>query len=129
MVRFAGALLSLAFFVLPAVTRADSASDMALATSVEQAWMANPKIPSYLLAASVREGNLQLYGAVENKAQKAAAVSAAKKLAGKTPIADHIAITKISSQQGVATGAGPTAVPPQDESMAVVQTVEQAWMA
>ena len=129
MVRFALALLTLAFTVLPAVTRADDARDTALSAAIEQAWMNNPKIPAYLLAASARDGKIQLFGAVETKAQKAAAVSAAKKIAGKAPIADHIAIAKIASQQGVATGAGPTAVPSQDEPMAVASTVEQAWMA
>jgi len=129
MVRFACALLTLAFTVLPAVTRADDARDTALSAAIEQAWMKNPKIPAYLLAASARDGKIQLFGAVETKAQKAAAVSTAKKIAGKAPMADHIAVTKIASQQGVATGAGPTAVPPQDEQMAVASTVEQAWMA
>ena len=130
MVRFAGALLTLACFALPAVTRAaDDPRDTALAAAIEQAWMKNPKIPAYLLAASARDGKIQLFGAVETKAQKAAAVSTAKKIAHKAPIADHIEIAKIASQQGVATGAGPTAVPSQDEPMAVASTVEQAWMA
>jgi len=129
MVKFAGALLALVLTVLPALCRADDASNMALAASVEQAWMANAKIPAYLLAASVRDGKLQLFGAVETKAQRAAAVATAKKLAGKTPVADHIGIAKIASQQGVATGAGPSVVPAQDQDMAVAATVEQAWMA
>lgn len=127
MVKFASALLAVALFVLPGVTRADNASQMALAASIEQAWMNNPKIPAYLLAASARDGKVQLFGAVETKAQKAAAVSTAKKIAGKEPVADHIAIAKIASQQGVATGAGPSAVSAQDESAAVASTVEQAW--
>ena len=70
MVKFASALLAVALFVLPGVTRADNASQMALAASIEQAWMNNPKIPAYLLAASARDGKVQLVGAVETAAQR-----------------------------------------------------------
>ena len=129
MVKFARVLLSLALLAAPALGRADNATGTALAATVEQAWMADKKIPAYLIAASDRNGKLELFGAVETKAQHAAAVAIAKKFAGKTPVADHIAVTKISSQEGVATGAGPAALPPQDEDMAVAATVEQAWIA
>src|SRR5262245_43180117 len=131
MVGFARLLLSLILLVTPALVRADAATDAALATTVEQAWIADGKnIPSYLIAAAVRDGKLQLFGAVETAAQRDAAVAVAKELAGTTPVADHIAVTKIASQSppvGTAPGAGPGAVPSQDQAMAVTSTVEQAW--
>jgi osmotically-inducible protein OsmY len=104
----------------------------ALAASVEQAWIADTKLPAYLLAAKVRDGKLQLFGAVSTKQQHAQAVAIAKKLAGKTPVADHIAVTKTAVQSGTPVGAAkgaPTAVPSQDVGMAVADTVEQAWIA
>jgi osmotically-inducible protein OsmY len=126
--KFFGVFLTLALLSVPASSRADAAADAALSATVEQAWMGDKSVPSYLIAASVRDGKLQLFGAVETAAQRAKAVAIAKGLAGSTPVEDHIAVTKISSQEGKAIAAGPSAVPPQDEAMAVATTVEQAWM-
>jgi osmotically-inducible protein OsmY len=127
-VKFAGVFLALVLLAAPALSRADDAG-AALATTVEQAWMADKGVPAYLIAAQVRDGKLQLFGAVETAAQRAKALAIAKRLAGKTPVADHIAVTKIASQVGAPTGAGPSAVPSQDVDMAVGATVEQAWIA
>lgn len=129
MVKLARVLMILAVLAVPALSRADAASDAALSGTVEQAWMADKGVPAYLIAASVREGKLQLFGAVETAAQREKAVSIAKGLAGATPVEDHIAVTKIASQVGAPTAAGPSALPAQDAAMAVAATVEQAWMA
>ena len=129
MVKFAAGLLTFALLAVPALSRAADATAMALGATVEEAWMADPKIPAYLIAAQVRDGKLQLFGAVQTAAQRHNAVAIAKKHAGKTPVVNHIEIAKIASQSGVATGAGPAPVPPQDEDMAVAATVEQAWIA
>jgi osmotically-inducible protein OsmY len=129
MVKLARVFLTFALLAAPAFGRADDATGAALGATVEQAWIADTKIPAYLIAAQVRDGKLQLFGAVETKAQHKAAVGIAKKLAGKTPVADHIAVAKIASQAAVSTGAGPGALPPQDEDVAVAATVEQAWTA
>jgi hyperosmotically inducible periplasmic protein len=121
--------LALAVFAAPALARADAAADAALGATVEQAWIADKTVPSYLIAASVRGGKLQLFGAVETAEQRNKAVSIAKGLAGATPVEDHIAVTKIASQVGAPTAAGPSDVPAQDRDMAVAMTVEQAWMS
>ena len=71
---------------------------MAVGATVEQAWMADGKVPYYLIAAKARGGTLQLYGAVETSAQRDAAVAIAKKNAGSLEVVDHIAVTKIASQ-------------------------------
>lgn len=103
----------------------------ALASTVEQAWSADAAVPAYLLAAKMRAGKLQLFGAVETAKQREAALAAARKLAGDTPVVDHIEITRIESQTGLpAVGSGgPTALPPKEASAALAATVEQAWMA
>lgn len=127
--KFAGALLTLGLLLAPASSRAEDLVGAALGVTVEEAWIADGKIPAYLLAAQVRDGKLQLFGAVETAAQRDAAVAIAEKLAGKTPVVNTIAIAKVASQEGVSTGAGPGALPPQAEDMAVASTVEQAWIA
>ena len=129
MAKFTGSLLTLALLVAPALSRADDATAAALATTVEQAWMADSSVPAYLIAAQVRDGKLQLFGAVETAAQREKAITIAKGLAGTTAVADHIAVTKIASQVGTGTSAGGSAVPSQDVAMAVGATVEQAWIA
>ena len=129
MVKLARILWTVAFLAVPLLARADAAADAALGASVEQAWMADKSVPAYLIAASVRDGKLQLFGAVETAAQREKALAIAKGLAGTTPVEDHIAVTKIASQVGSPTGAGASAVPGQDAAMAVASTVEQAWMS
>lgn len=103
----------------------------ALDTTVEEAWMADTAIPGYLLAAKLRDGKLQLFGAVENAKQRDAAVATAHKLAGDTPVESHIEVLKIASLAGTpAVGSGgPTSVPAQDVSTALAATVEEAWIA
>jgi hyperosmotically inducible protein len=127
--KLTGVCLTLVLLAAPALSRADDATATALAATVEQAWMADKSVPAYLIAAQVRDGKLQLFGAVETAAQREKAIAIAKGLAGNTPVADHISVTKIASQVGTATSAGPSALPPQDVDMAVGATVEQAWIA
>lgn len=111
--------------------RAEEGASTALGSTVEQAWIADEAIPSYLLAAKMRDGKLQLFGAVESAKQREEAVAMARKLAGDTPVEDHIEITKIASLAGppAVSAAGPTAVPSQDVAAALVTTVEEAWIA
>jgi osmotically-inducible protein OsmY len=102
----------------------------ALDVTVEQAWTADQAVPAYLLAAKLRDGKLQLFGAVENAKQHGAAVATARKLAGDTPVVDHIEVTDIASQEGLpSVGAGPAVVPPQDVPTGLDVTVEEAWTA
>jgi len=112
------------------------AAGTALEATVEQAWIADTTIPSYLLAAKMRGGSLQLFGAVETAAQRDRAVATARKLAGATPVADHIEITKIASlsppPKGTTDPGGAPAVgspPPQDAAAALGASVEDAWIA
>jgi osmotically-inducible protein OsmY len=103
----------------------------ALDVTVEQAWTADEAIPAYLLAAKLRDGKLQLFGAVENAKQRDGAVATARELAGDTPVADHIEVTDIASLAGTpAVGSGgPAGLPPQDVPAALAATVEEAWVA
>ena len=132
-------LLSLAISLAACAPREDQGAgasavpsqdaDMALETTVQQAWDADGSIPGFLLAAKLRDGKLQLFGTVESAAQRDAAVATAKRLAGDTPVVDQIEIGRIASLEGKPVGAGPTAVPSQDAAAALVATVEQAWIA
>jgi osmotically-inducible protein OsmY len=104
---------------------------MALASTVEQAWIADPALPSYLLAASVRGGKLQLFGAVNTHKQHSKALAIAKKAAGKTPIEDHIAVVKTAAASGAPVGSAQGAADalPAQDAAALASTVEQAWIA
>jgi osmotically-inducible protein OsmY len=135
--RIVSILLGSALFALPLAGRAQTGSvpaqdaGTALAATVEQAWIADKSLPSYLMAAAVREGKLELFGAVNNSKQHAKAVAIAKKAAGATPVEDHIAVVKTAAQSGTPVGAAKgaaAAVPAQDEAAALAATVEQAWI-
>ena len=104
---------------------------MALASSVEQAWIADPALPSYLLAASVRDGKLKLFGAVNTPKQHSKALAIAKRTAGKTPIEDHIAVVKTAAASGTPVGSAQGAADalPAQDAAALGSTVEQAWIA
>ena len=104
MKRIVSTVFALVLGLSTGLARAQSGSlpsqdaGMALAATVEQAWIADGKIPYYLISARSRDGQLQLFGAVETAAQHDQAVAIAKQAAGDTPVVDHIAVTKIASQ-------------------------------
>jgi len=137
MKRAISTVFALALGLSPALARAQTGAlppqdaGTALAATVEQAWLADKALPAYLMAAAVRDGKLQLFGAVNTPGQHKKAVAIATKAAGQTPVEDHLSVVKTAAASGTPVGAakGAAAAVPGQDAAALAATVEQAWIA